>query len=74
MSKTLVCRWHKKFEDGFTNHKDGYHPAQAKTIVTNVNIAGVAGLTKRDARHTLNSIAHCVGILLGSAHKILTQQ
>ena len=40
-SKTLVFRWRKKFQDGFTNHKDGSHPGQPKTIVTNVNIAAL---------------------------------
>ena len=43
VSKTLVFRWHKKFQDGFTNHKDGSRPGQPKTIVTNANIAAVAG-------------------------------
>ena len=43
--KTLVFRWHKKFQDGFTNNKDGSSPGQPKTIVTNVDTAAVAGLT-----------------------------
>ena len=73
-SKTLVFRPHKKFQDGFTNHKDGSHPGQPKTIITNVNMAAVASLSKRDYRLTLKNIAHSVGILLESAHKILTQQ
>ena len=62
----LVFRWHKKFQDGFTNHEDGSSPGQPKTIVTNVNTAAVAGLTKRNARLTLKNIAHSVGILSGS--------
>ena len=32
------------------------------------------GLNKRDARLTLQNIAYSVNILLGSVHKILTQQ
>ena len=52
-SKPLVFRWHKNFQDGFTNHKYGFHPGQHKTIVTNVNIAAVADLTQQDARLTL---------------------
>ena len=62
-SKTLFFRWHKKFQSRFTNYKDGSPPGQPKTIVTNVNIAAVAGLTKRDARLALNNIAHSNGIL-----------
>ena len=65
----------QKIQDGdrLTYHKDCFRPGQPKTIVTNVNIATVAGQTKRDARLTLENIAHSVGILSGSAHKILTQ-
>ena len=74
MSKTLVSGWHKKFQDDFTNHKDGSRPDQPKTVVTFAKIAAVAGLVKRDARLTMQNIAYCVGILSGSAHKILTQQ
>ena len=62
----------QEISDGFTNHKDGCRPGQPKTI--NVNIAAVSGLTKRDARLTLKTIAHSVGISSGSAHNILTQQ
>ena len=47
---------------------------EAKTIVTNAYIAAVVGMIERDARITLQNIAHSVGILAGSAHKILTQQ
>ena len=65
--KTLFFRWHRKFQDGS-------RPGQPKTIVTNVNIAAVAVLTKRDARLTLKNIALSVDILSGSTHKILTQQ
>ena len=56
------------------NHKDGSHPGQPKTIVTNVKIAAVASLTKQDGYLTLKNIAHSIAILLGSAPKILTQQ
>ena len=37
-------------------------------------MAAVAGLIKRDARLTVKNIAYSVGILSGSAHKILTHQ
>ena len=37
-------------------------------------IAAVVGLIKRDARLTVKTITHSVGISSGSAHKILTQQ
>ena len=74
MSKPLVFRWHKKFQDGFTYLKDRSRPGQRKTVVTNDKIAAVLGLIKRDARLTVKNIAHSVGISLGSAHKILTQQ
>ena len=72
--KMLVFRWHKEFQDGFTNLKDGSRPGQPKTVVTNANIAAVAGLIKRDARLTVKHIAYSVGISPGSAHMILTQQ
>ena len=76
MSKTLVFRWHKKFQDGFTNFKDGSRPGQPKTVVTklNANIAAATGLIKRDTKLTVKNIAHNIGIPSGSAHKILTQQ
>ena len=74
MSKTLFFRWQKKFQDAFTDLKDGYRPGQNKNVVTNANIAAVTGLIKRDARLTVKNIAHSVGILLASAHKILTHQ
>ena len=57
MSKTLITGG-----VDFTNHKDGSHPGQPKTIVTNVKIAAVAGLTKREARLTLKTITNSVGI------------
>ena len=38
---------------------------EAKTIVTNAYITAVAGMIKRDARLTLQNIAHSVGILAG---------
>ena len=74
VSKTLVFRWHKKFQDGFTNCKDGSHPGQPKTVVTKTNIATVAGLIKQDVRLSVKYIAHSVGISWGSAHDIFTQQ
>ena len=74
VSKTFVFRWHKKFQDGFTSHKDDSRPGQPKTVVTNANIAAVAGLIKRDTRLTVKNITHMVGISSGSAYKILTQQ
>ena len=44
MPKTSGFGWHKKFQDGFTNFRDGFHPGHPKTIVTNVNTASVVGL------------------------------
>ena len=51
--------WNKKFQDGFTNLKDGSRPGHPKTVVTNANITAVAGL-----RHQTYSenIAQSVGI------------
>ena len=75
MSKTLVSRRQRKFQDDFTNSlKCGSCPGQPKTVVTNANSVAVTGLIKRNARLTVKNIAHSVGISLGSAHKILTQQ
>ena len=76
MSKQEVFRWHKKFEGGFIHLKDVSRPGQLKTGDTNVtrNIIVVTGLIERDARLTVRSIAHSVGISSGSAHKILTKQ
>ena len=74
MSKTLVFRWHKKFQDGITKLKDGSRPGQSKTVVTNANIAAVTGLIKRDTRFTEKNVVHGVGMSLGSAHKISTRQ
>ena len=65
VSKTLLFRWHKKFQDGFTNLKDGSRPGQPKTVITNANIAAVAGLIKREARPTAKNIAHSVNISSG---------
>ena len=63
-----VFRWHKKFQFGFTSHKNGLSPGQPQTVNTNVNIAAVAGPIKRDARLALKkNIADSVGILSGSA-------
>ena len=76
MSKTLVFRWHKKFQVGFTNHKDGSCPGLHKNNVTidididitNVNIVAVAGLTKQDARLKfkvlLKMLAYYRGLLI----------
>ena len=47
--KTLLFRWHKKFQDGFTNLEDGSRSGQPKTVITNANIAAVAGLIKQKA-------------------------
>ena len=71
VSKKLAFMWHKKFQDDFTNLKDGSRPGHSKIVVTNANIAAVAGLIKRDARLTVKIIAHGVGISSGSAHKFL---
>ena len=46
----------------------------SKMVHTNANIAAVASLIKRDAILTVKNVANSVGILLGSAHKILNQQ
>ena len=48
-----VFRWHKKFQFGFTSHKNGFRPGQSLTVDTNVFIAAVAGLIKQDARLAL---------------------
>ena len=53
VSKTLTFRWHQKFQDGVTNPIDGSRPGQPRTVAIDANIAGVAGLIKRDARLTL---------------------
>ena len=45
-SKTIDFRWHKKFQDGFTNPKHGSCPGQLRTVVTNAYIAAVTGLVK----------------------------
>ena len=45
-----------------------------KLLLPMFNIAAVAGLIKRDARFTVNTIAHSAGISSGSVHIILTQQ
>ena len=74
VSNTLDLRWHKKFQDGFTNDKYGSHSGQPKTIVFNANIAGEADQIKQDTRLTLQNSAYSVGILTGSAHTIFTQQ
>ena len=50
MYKKASFRWQKKFQDAFTNFQDGSLPDQPKTVVSNANIAAVAGLIKRDAR------------------------
>ena len=73
-AKTLVFMWQKKFQDGFTNLKDGSHSSQSKTVVTNANIAVMTRLIKRGTRLTVKNIAHRVGISSGSAHKTLTQE
>ena len=72
--KSIVFRWQKKFQDGFTYLKDGSRPGKPKTVVINANIAPVAGLIKRDIRLSVKYIAHGVGISSCSAHDILTQQ
>ena len=70
VSKTLVFRWHKKFQDGFTNFKDGSRPGQPKTVVTKLNantrIAAATGLIKRDSKLTVKNIAHNIGIGVSS--------
>ena len=70
--QSVSFRWHKKFEDGFTYHKDGSRPGWPKTIFTYDYIAVVTCLVTRDDILTLQNIAYSVGILSGSAHKVLT--
>ena len=74
MFKTLVYRWHNKFQDYFIYLKDGSRPVLPKLIVANVNVAAMAGLIKGDIRLRVNYFAHSVGISSWSAHKILTHQ
>ena len=74
MSKTLVFRWRKQFQDGFTNLDDGSHPGQPRIAVNNAYITAVVGLIKRVARLTVKNIAHSVGTLSGSAQNFLTLQ
>ena len=50
-AKTLIFRWHKNFQDGFTNLKDG--PGQPKIVLTNANIAAVTGSITRDTKLTV---------------------
>ena len=73
VSKTLVFRWHKIFQCGSTNLKDGSRPVQPKTMVTNANIAAVACLINRDIKLTVKVLL-IVLAYYRSAHKILTQQ
>ena len=69
--QNVSFRWHNKFQNGFTNLNDGSRPGLTKPVVTNGNIAAMAGLIKR---LTVKNIAHSVDISSGSACKILTQQ
>ena len=56
--KTLVVRWHKKFQVGFTNTKLVPVLVSPKLLLSMLILL----------------MWHCVGILAGSAHKILAQQ
>ena len=42
VSKSSAFRWHKKFQDGKTDQKDGTHLGQPKTAATKANFAAVA--------------------------------
>ena len=72
MSRNLVIMWHKKFQDGSTELKNGPRPGHPKTGVTNANVAAVASPIKQDTRLTAKYIAYSVGISSGSVCKILT--
>ena len=76
VAKTLVFMWQEKFQDRFTNIKDGSRLGQSKIVVANGYIAAVACLIKRDTRFTctVSNIANSVGISSGLAHKSLTQE
>ena len=52
MSETLVFRWHKKNQDGFTNLRDCSRPGQPKAVITSANIAAVLCLFKGDVKLT----------------------
>ena len=54
VSKTLVFRWQKKFQDGLANFQDDSSPGQPKTVATNANIAAVTCLIKQDTRGRLD--------------------
>ena len=47
MSKSSAFRWHKKFQDGKTDLKDGTHLGQAKVAATKANLPAVANLVSR---------------------------
>ena len=44
MSRKLIFRWYKKFQDGANELKCSPRPGQSEIDVTNANIAAMAGL------------------------------
>ena len=73
VSFKTVCRWAKKFKDGFSLMEDGHRSGRPKTSLTDKHVAAVKALVEEDGRFSVKDIARSVGISEGSVHSILTK-
>jgi len=70
-SLSTVCRWLKKFNNGFGTLQDVNRSGRAKTATTKGNIAAVKNLIDEDVRYALKYLTQTVGMSSGKVQEIL---
>lgn len=73
-SKTMICKWVQRFEEGWDSVEDSPRSGRPATTVTRTNIERVRQALDIDRRVTVRDLADMVGIPLTSVHAILTAE
>lgn len=73
VSKSLVHKWHKRFQEGFMSTKDEKRPGRPRTIDI-LTIDAVRREMNVDRRLTVREISDRFNISVSSAHSIMTKE
>ena len=71
VSFETVTRWVKKFKSGQSSVQDDPKAGRPCSVVNLKNIARIREILEKDARYTVQDLAHMTSISSGSIHKIL---
>jgi [histone H3]-lysine36 N-dimethyltransferase SETMAR len=74
LKETAVKKWVTRFKDGQETVEDDPRPGRPCTAVTRQSIEAVEKAVMADRRVTVREISNDVGISIGSAHEILSNE